>query len=360
MTKINFVVPLLALGVCWVCGCATTPLGVSNQSLETIPETMATSVEAFPDQDPPLTPEAHQALADAAGLESLSQSSFGEAPVPDAATQVAYQEEIAPTQPNAQVANRQIQGPGGQRRDGATSGFPDQGGQSGFGPQGRPQPGRPGFGGHHRPGHPGGFGTPARLNANVFVPGVAPLIAGQGSSQATVVLPSTSPPGMPMQPTLGVPPMAQDPPPIIPPNDPRGRITQVPVSNYNSYSPGAVSIYGDQVRQPQMTANEVTLQLQDINQQLHSEIHTLQEELAALQKKYDAEHELRIETDKKLASANQLNSELKRMAAQLGAQNERLAREKADIKRRADDALRQIESNLDSVIMNSLSKSIKQ
>ncbi len=363
MNSINCYLILLAVAASCLGGCASPNLTSSETLTETIPESLATSAVATPESETAMTEEAADAMAKAMGLD-LEQHSFGDMPEIDNATigQVSYQQEVDPAA-EVQVASQPKspqgfeQGFGGGDQVG--SGFSDSRGQPGFGGQGRHQPGNFGFPGQRQHGRfPQPGAPPMNVNANLFIPGYGASVAGQGFSQATVVQHAV-PNQMPLQQPMGGVEMEQPPAPSMPFPDTRGPGVQVEIPNYNGYAPGAVNLRGDQLRHPQVTANEVSLQLRQINGQLQSEIYELKEKLNALQEKYDAEHQLRLETDQKLSDANQLNAELKRMAAQLSAQNERLAREKADIKRRADDALRQIETKLDSAIMSSISKTIK-
>lgn len=117
-----------------------------------------------------------------------------------------------------------------------------------------------------------------------------------------------------------------------------------------------VNVVGSEFRSPQPTATEIMILLKDENKKLREKIAAMDGDIRGLKDIIKTERVAREHVDGELKVSQSQNQKLLEMVAKLQVQVENLNAEKITIKQQADEALKQIETNLDTVLLNSMSK----
>lgn len=115
-----------------------------------------------------------------------------------------------------------------------------------------------------------------------------------------------------------------------------------------------VNVRGSEFRIPNPTATELMIGLKDENVVLKNDIRGLNANIKGLNQELADERKTRFLLEEGLAEKARTEQKLREMVASLQVKVEDLEAEKLAAKQQFDNALREIESNLDAVLLNSL------
>ncbi len=119
-----------------------------------------------------------------------------------------------------------------------------------------------------------------------------------------------------------------------------------------------MSMYGSLLRQRTVTGTEVALRLRRENELLKGEIHSLRGQVNQLSQRIEDQDRQLSESRDEVLRGQGVNAELRQSVAKLNVKVQDLEKEKVVIEQNADKALRKIESTLDNLLLNSVSKAI--
>lgn len=117
-----------------------------------------------------------------------------------------------------------------------------------------------------------------------------------------------------------------------------------------------MNLYGSELRQRTVTATELALHLRGENEILKNEIHALRAQLKQLSRQIDDQAKQLSESRENVFRAQGVSAELRQSVAKLTVKVQDLEKEKVLTEQNADKALREIESTLDDLLLNSVSK----
>lgn len=117
-----------------------------------------------------------------------------------------------------------------------------------------------------------------------------------------------------------------------------------------------MNLYGSELRQRTVTATELALHLRGENEILKNEIHALRAQLKQLSQQIDDQAKQLSESRENVFRAQGVSAELRQSVAKLTVKVQDLEKEKVLTEQNADKALREIESTLDDLLLNSVSK----
>ena len=116
-----------------------------------------------------------------------------------------------------------------------------------------------------------------------------------------------------------------------------------------------ISISGTELRFQDQTATEIAIELEDKNAELLTQIKAKEFEILQMEKKADQQDQILINANALLNKSNRLAALLREKIAKKNVAIQDLEKEKMKIELNADRALKDIESNLDDMLMNSIS-----
>ncbi len=116
-----------------------------------------------------------------------------------------------------------------------------------------------------------------------------------------------------------------------------------------------VNVVGSEFRIPNPTATELMIGLKDENETLKEKIVGLKTEIKGLNQVVADERKARFLVEENLAEKVRQEQKLRKFIASLQVKLEDLEAEKTATKQQFDQALREIESNLDAALLNSMS-----
>lgn len=117
-----------------------------------------------------------------------------------------------------------------------------------------------------------------------------------------------------------------------------------------------IGLRGSMLRQLDKTANEIALELTMQNELQREQLKQLNQNLKDLQQNLKDQKSITDKTKEQLTESKRLNASLRQDKAKLMVQIEGLENEKETIQKNSDAALRDIESQLDSMLMSTMSK----
>lgn len=121
---------------------------------------------------------------------------------------------------------------------------------------------------------------------------------------------------------------------------------------------GIVNVVGAEFRQRNPTATEIMISMKSENQMLRRKITELNLNVQRQQQIIAQERGVRESVEAELVASKNQNRELREMIAKLQVELEQLQLDKQAVEQRADRALREIESALDSTLINSVIKTM--
>lgn len=121
---------------------------------------------------------------------------------------------------------------------------------------------------------------------------------------------------------------------------------------------GIVNVVGAEFRSRNPTATEIMILMKSENQMLRNKIVGLNSNVQKQQQIIAQERAARESVEAELVGSNNQNRELREMIAKLQVEVEQLQLDKQAVEQRADRALREIESALDSTLINSVIKTM--
>jgi hypothetical protein len=127
-----------------------------------------------------------------------------------------------------------------------------------------------------------------------------------------------------------------------------------------SHMGNVINIQGARFRQSPKTATEIMIAFKAENDRLKQEIKLGKQARMNLKEQLSFQQQLNQKTESQLGKSRDQAMRLREMVAKLQVRVERLVVEKDDIKQQSEAALRNIETNLDSVLMNSISRARKK
>ena len=116
-----------------------------------------------------------------------------------------------------------------------------------------------------------------------------------------------------------------------------------------------VKFYGSELRSHDQTATEIAIELEDKNAELLAQIKVKELEILQMEEKASQQKQVLERTDALLKKSNRLAALLREKIAKQNLAIQDLEKEKMAIELSADRALKDIESNLDGMLMNSIS-----
>ena len=150
---------------------------------------------------------------------------------------------------------------------------------------------------------------------------------------------------------------------------PSTQTTGYPLTDYPAERPPAMgqpsgtghlmdgmNLYGSELRQRTITGSEVAEQLRGENELLKREIQTLRGQLNQLSQHIKEQDRQLSQSRDELLRGQGVNAELRQSMARLKVKVQDVEREKIEIERNADKALREIETTLDNLLLDSVSK----
>lgn len=184
-------------------------------------------------------------------------------------------------------------------------------------------------------------------NTSQFGPGSQPLNVVQpnptaGPSAAAQEFLNHPQPGSPSMQFADSPTMAQ-------PLDHR-----VMQGNGTGHLVDGMNLYGSELRQRTLTASEVALHLKDQNELLKREIHALQAHGRQLALKIEEQKKQLQQSRENLLNEQRQSDDYRKLVAKLNVKIQSLEQEKVSIEQDADRALREIESTLDTLLLDSV------
>ena len=132
-------------------------------------------------------------------------------------------------------------------------------------------------------------------------------------------------------------------------NFPQGPYASPPTTN-------VVRAQGDRFRQPQQTATELLVKMRAENEKMIVQIRAQKLAYSNLLNELKAERASHQQTMTKLDGSASEADQLRKLSAALQVKVDRLAKEKVDMKRQSDIALKKIEASLDAVLLESIAR----
>lgn len=121
-------------------------------------------------------------------------------------------------------------------------------------------------------------------------------------------------------------------------------------------SPQIVNLRGASFRESPRTATEIMLELKAENDRLRHQLATGKRGYNDLVKQFKDQKKINLRLAGKFDRSQSESAQLRSMVAKLKVQVDRLVVDKTNIKRQSEAALREIESNLDTVLLDSISR----
>ena len=121
-------------------------------------------------------------------------------------------------------------------------------------------------------------------------------------------------------------------------------------------SPQIVNLRGASFRDSPKTATEIMLELKAENDRLRHQLATGKRDYNDLVKQFKDQKKINLRLAGKFDRSQSESAQLRSMVAKLKVQVDRLVVDKTNIKRQSEAALREIESNLDTVLLDSISR----
>ncbi len=118
-----------------------------------------------------------------------------------------------------------------------------------------------------------------------------------------------------------------------------------------------IGLRGSVLRQTDQTATEIAIDLDMQNQTLREQHKKISQNIRDLEKELEDQQLTNKKTQQQLLESNRRNTSLQEEIARLRVQVQDLEREKETIQKNADMALREIESQLDTMLLSTMSKS---